>query len=87
LSKTKSRNAAWASSIDHFQNPTNAASEIAAEAWLPAARQRYAVSVGYIAHFDFGLSREEIRGLAVFGAGVISALVATEYFGKKLRKP
>jgi hypothetical protein len=46
-----------------------------------------ALSVGYIAHYDFGPSREEIRGLAVFGAGIIAALMATEYFGKKLRKP
>jgi hypothetical protein len=36
---------------------------------------------------DFGLSRQEIRAFAVVGAVVIAALVAIEYFGKKLAKP
>jgi hypothetical protein len=45
-----------------------------------------ALSLAYIAHYDFGLSRQEIRTPAVVGAGVISVLVAVEYFGKKLRK-
>ena len=45
-----------------------------------------AFSLGYIAYYDFGLSREEIRGAAMVGAGVISALVVIEVFGKKLRK-
>jgi hypothetical protein len=42
---------------------------------------------GYIAHYDFGFSRQEIRTPAVVGAAIIGLLVATEYFGKKLRKP
>jgi hypothetical protein len=46
-----------------------------------------ALSLAYIAHYDFGLSRQEIRTPAVVGAGVISVLMAVEYFGKKLRKP
>jgi hypothetical protein len=46
-----------------------------------------ALSLAYIAHYDFGLSREEIRSSAVVGAGAISTLVAVEFFGKKLRKP
>jgi hypothetical protein len=47
-----------------------------------------ALSLAYIAHHDFGLSREEIRTPAVAGAGVIVAmLVVIEIFGKKLRKP
>jgi hypothetical protein len=45
-----------------------------------------AFSLGYIAHYDFGLSREEIRGAAMVGVGVIAALAAIEFFGKKLRK-
>ena len=45
-----------------------------------------ALSLAYIAHYDFGLSREEIRTPAVVGAVVIGALVAVELFGKKLRK-
>jgi hypothetical protein len=45
-----------------------------------------ALSLAYIAHYDFGLSREEIRTPAVVGAGVITVLVALEFFGKKLRK-
>jgi hypothetical protein len=46
-----------------------------------------AVSVGYIAHYDLGFSRQEIRTEAVIGAVIIGLLMATEYFGKKLRKP
>jgi ethanolamine transporter EutH len=45
-----------------------------------------ALSLGYIAHYDFGLSREEIRTPALVGAGIIAVLVAVEFFGKKLRK-
>jgi hypothetical protein len=45
-----------------------------------------ALWLAYIAHYGFGLSREEIRGAALVGAGVISALVAIKVFGKKLRK-
>jgi len=43
-------------------------------------------TVGYIAHYDFGFSREEIRAPALAGAIVIAALLAVEYFGKKLQK-
>jgi hypothetical protein len=46
-----------------------------------------ALALAYIAHYDFGLSREEIRNPAMFGAVVIAVLVAVEFFGKKLRKP
>jgi hypothetical protein len=46
-----------------------------------------AVMLAYIAHYDLGLSREEIRAFAVTAAGVGVALVGIEYFGKKLRKP
>jgi hypothetical protein len=46
-----------------------------------------ALSLAYIAHYDFGLSRQEIRTSAVVGAVVIAALVVIEFFGKKLRKP
>jgi hypothetical protein len=46
-----------------------------------------AVMLAYIAHYDLGLSREEIRAYAVTAAGVGVALVGIDYFGKKLRKP
>jgi hypothetical protein len=46
-----------------------------------------ALSLAYIAHYDFGLSREEIRTPAVVGVVVIAVFVAVEFFGKKLRKP
>jgi hypothetical protein len=52
-----------------------------------AAAFLVAATLGYIAHYDFGLSRQEIRIPAVTGAAIIALLVATEYFGKKLRKP
>jgi hypothetical protein len=45
-----------------------------------------AVTVGYVAHYDLGFSREEIRSPALVGAIVIGALLAVEHFGKKLRK-
>src|ERR1700722_5886869 len=46
-----------------------------------------ALALALIAHYDFGLSREEIRGAAMVGAGVIAALGAIEFFGEKLGKP
>jgi hypothetical protein len=46
-----------------------------------------ALSLAYIAHYDFGLSRQEIRTPAVVGAAVIAVLVAVEFFCKKLREP
>jgi len=46
-----------------------------------------ALSFAYIAHCDFGLSREQIRTPAVVGAAVIAVLLAVEFFGNKLRKP
>jgi len=46
-----------------------------------------ALTVGHIAHYDLGISRHEIRIQAIIGAGIIALLVATEFFGKKLRKP
>jgi len=46
-----------------------------------------AVTVGYVAHYDFGLSRQDIRTSALVGAIVIVALLAVELFGEKLRKP
>jgi hypothetical protein len=46
-----------------------------------------ALLVGYIAHYDFGLSRLGIRTSALIGAAVIATLLATEYFEKDLRKP
>jgi hypothetical protein len=45
-----------------------------------------ALSLAYIAHYDFGLSREAIRTPSVVGAVVIAVLVALEHFGKKFRK-
>jgi hypothetical protein len=46
----------------------------------------FAFWLAYIASYDFGLSREEIRAPALVGAGIIAALVAVEFFGNKLRK-
>jgi hypothetical protein len=63
-------------------------SEIAVFRWFAAIGTIVtALSVGYIAHYDFGFSRQEIRTPAVIGAAIIGLLVAIEYFGKKLRKP
>jgi hypothetical protein len=53
---------------------------------LGAMAATTALSVAYIAHYDFGPSRQQIRTPAVIGAIVIAVLVAVEIFGKKLRK-
>jgi hypothetical protein len=45
-----------------------------------------AVTFAYIAHFEFGLAREQIRTCAVIAASVGVALVVIRFFGKKLRK-
>jgi hypothetical protein len=46
-----------------------------------------ALMLAYIAHYDFGLSREEIRTAALVAAAVIAALVVIEFFGRELRRP
>ena len=46
-----------------------------------------ALFLGYVAHYNFGLSREQIRIPAVLAAAIIAVLIAIEFFGKKLRKP
>jgi hypothetical protein len=45
-----------------------------------------ALTLGYIAHYDFGVSRQDIRTRALLGAATIALLLATEYFGKMLRR-
>ena len=48
-----------------------------------------ALTVGYVAHYDFGLSRLDIRMPALTGAAafapIFARLLATEWF-EKLRK-
>jgi hypothetical protein len=46
-----------------------------------------AVCLGYIAHYDFGFSGQEIRTPALRVAAIIALLLAVEYFGTRLRKP
>jgi hypothetical protein len=46
-----------------------------------------AITLGYIAHYDMGLTRDEIRTPSLVGAFLIGILLATDYFGKKLGKP
>ena len=43
--------------------------------------------LAYVAHDDLGLTRQEIRTPSLIAAGIIGLVVATEYFGKRLRKP
>lgn len=52
-----------------------------------AAAVGAAIMLGYVAHYDFGLSRKQIRTPAVIGAAALALLVAVEYFGNKLRRP
>jgi membrane associated rhomboid family serine protease len=46
-----------------------------------------ALTLGYVAHYDFGLSRQEIRTSAAIAAAIIGLLLAAAYFRKKLGKP
>ena len=62
--------------------------ETAISRWLAAVGAFVtALSVGYIAHYDLGFSRQEIRTKAIIGAVIIGVLVTIEYLGKRLRKP
>ncbi len=45
-----------------------------------------AVAIGYVARYDLGFSAEAIRGTAVGIAVTMAALIAIDFFGKKLRK-
>ena len=45
-----------------------------------------AIMLRYVAVFDLGFSREEVRGAAMIAAILIAALVAVDFFGKHLRK-
>ncbi|MET4275902.1 MULTISPECIES: hypothetical protein [unclassified Bradyrhizobium] len=50
-----------------------------------------AAMLGYTAHYHFGLTRQEIRTLAIIGAITIAIAVATlmaiDFFYRRLRKP
>jgi hypothetical protein len=50
-----------------------------------------ALMLGYVGHYDFGLSRLDIRMLALIGAATFAVIAASlwgvEYFEKNLRKP
>jgi hypothetical protein len=75
-------------SAAHTDRMESGPSEIAILRWLAAVGAIVtASSVAYIAHYDLGFSRQEIRTQAVIGAAIVGLLVATEHFGKKLRKP
>jgi hypothetical protein len=49
-----------------------------------------ALTVGYVAHYAFGVSRLDLRASALIGAAaiapIVALLLAMEYLGK-LRKP
>jgi hypothetical protein len=54
--------------------------------FLAATTIMAAFTLGYVAHYNFGLSRQEIRTLALTAAAIIGLLVATGYFRKELRE-
>jgi hypothetical protein len=49
-----------------------------------------ALTMGYVAHYDFGVSRLDIQAAALIGAATIAPIVvmllAIEYLEKKVRK-
>ena len=68
--------------------PRSGPTEMAVFGWLAAvATIVTSVSAGYIAHYEFGFSRQEIRTAAVIGAAIFGLLMGTEYFAQKLRTP
>jgi hypothetical protein len=50
-----------------------------------------AAMLGYIAHYEFGLSRQEIRTPALVGAIIITVVIATlvaiDFVSRRLRRP
>jgi hypothetical protein len=50
-----------------------------------------AAMLGYTAHYNFGLTRQQIRTPAVVGAIIIAVIIATRmainFFCRRLRKP
>jgi hypothetical protein len=46
-----------------------------------------AFMLGYVAHYDIGLSRIEIRYSALIVSGLIATLLAIELFGRYRHKP
>jgi hypothetical protein len=46
-----------------------------------------AFTLGYVAHYDIGLSRVEIRDSALIATALIAMLLATELFRRYWRKP
>jgi hypothetical protein len=45
-----------------------------------------AIALGYVSIYDLGLSREQVRDGAMIVAILVAALVAIDFFGKRLRK-
>ena len=45
-----------------------------------------AITLGYVALYDLGLSGEKVRGAAMIAAILIAATVAVDFCDKKLRK-
>lgn len=45
-----------------------------------------AITLGYVALYDLGLSREAVRSGAMIAAIFIAAMLTVDFFGKKLRK-
>ena len=45
-----------------------------------------AITLGYVALYDLGLSAEKVRGAAMIAVILIAATVAVDYFSKKQRK-
>jgi hypothetical protein len=45
-----------------------------------------AITLGYVSVYDLGLSREQVRDGAMIVAILVAALVAIDFFGKRLRK-
>lgn len=46
-----------------------------------------AVGIGYVAHYEFGLSRYQIRGIALAVALAVATLIVIKPFRKKARSP
>ena len=74
----------------HTQTMEQTAAKIVGILMYVAIAAFVALTIGYIAHYDFGISRLDIRMSALIGAStfavIVVLLLATEFY-EKLRKP
>ncbi len=73
--------------LDRLSFFTHAKAEFADGPGVMTTEDRYAAfALDYVALYEFGFTGEAVRSGAVFVAILIGALIAIEFFGKRLGK-